>query len=141
MLKLRLHRFNNLTFDVPQDFGFREFFLAGKKKHGDWYDVTISYPRKARTTGDNSQNHRIAYLCNIIAAENAYEGFTTYQSVKDLGKLRAIKRGYPYRWVKVPGYADLVAPYHESELDTVQASYLIDELEFMAAECGICTAK
>jgi hypothetical protein len=138
-IKLRLLRDKNLSFFLPVPFPYRDFFINGKEKHGDWYDVEISYPRKPRTTGDKSQNHRIAFLCNIIAAENAFEGFTTYQSVKDLAKLRAIKRGYPYRWAKVPGYADAVLPCHENELDTVQAGYLIDELEQMAAECGIDT--
>ena len=132
-------RIENLSFQIPTNFAHRDFFRIGKEKHGDWYLLKISYPRKVRTTGDLSQNHRIAYLCNIIAAENMIEGFTDYQSVKDLAKLRAIKRGYPYRWA--PKMDDVVIPYHENELDTIQAGYLIDELEQMAAECGIDTTS
>jgi hypothetical protein len=139
-IELTLKRTQNLSFEVPVNFPYREFFKAGKERHGDNYLVKISHPRKRRTTGELSQNHRIAFLCNIIAAENAYEGYTTYQAVKDLAKLRAIKRGYPYRWStawidgkEIP----IVCPKHEDELDTIEASYLIDELEMMAAEKGI----
>ena len=140
-IELILEREKNLSFKVPASFPYKNFFAIGREKHGDKYLVKISYPRKPRTTGQFSQNHKIAFLCTLIVAENAYEGYTTYQAVKDLAKLRAIKRGYPYRWIKIPlsdgTFFENISPWHEDELDTIQASYLVDELEAMAAEKGL----
>lgn len=141
-IDLLLKRKENLTFEVPNNFAYKDFFKRGREKHQDIYRVKISYPMKRRTTGKKSQNHRIAFLCNLIAAEcSGIEGMSTYQQVKDLAKLRAIKRGYPYRWIKFirpdgqPG--ENLAPFHEDEIDTVQAGFLNDELEQMTAEMGI----
>jgi hypothetical protein len=103
------------------------------------------FDRKPRTTGGLSQNHRIAYLCNLIAGEVNKPGETreSYQSVKDLAKLRAIKRGYPYKFANVigpnGGMRECILPAHESDIDTVAAMHLIDELELLAAESGIDT--
>lgn len=142
-LELLLKRKQLLDFEVPPELfsTIKRFCSVGKEKHQDVYRVTISYPMKRRTTGKNSQNTRIAFLCNIIAAENAIEGATDYQSVKDLAKLRAIKRGYPYRWMKarMPDGSEIVSivPKHEDEIDVIEAGYLIDELEQMLSELGI----
>ena len=103
------------------------------------------FDRKPRTTGELSQNHRIAYLCNLIAGEVNKPGETreSYQSVKDLAKLRAIKRGYPFVWANVTGpnghTIKTVIPKHESDIDTISASLLIEELHQMSAEMGIDT--
>lgn len=103
------------------------------------------FDRKPRTTGELSQNHRIAYLCNLIAGEANQPGIPreSYQSVKDLAKLRAIKRGYPFSWHNVTGpnghTIKTVMPAHESDISTVEAMHLIDELHAMAAEMGIDT--
>jgi len=141
-LDLLLKRTTNLNFEVPTNFTQKEFFARGREKHNDMYRVKISYPTKRRTTGERSQNHRIAFLSNLIAAENSgIDGMATYQQVKDLAKLRAIKRGYPYRWIKYirpDGQSgENLAPYHEDELDRQQAGLLMDELEQMIAESGM----
>lgn len=142
-LELLLHRRQNLDFDVPLELypSIKQFCVQGQQKHGDMYRVTIAYPARRRSTGKNSQNTRIAFLSNLIAAENAIEGATTYQSVKDLAKLRAIKRGYPYRWIKAKmpdgSVIESIYPKHEDELDVIEAGYLIDELEAMGAEIGL----
>jgi hypothetical protein len=98
------------------------------------------FDRKPRTTGGMSQNHRVAYLANAIAAEANKAGVVreTYESVKMLAKFRAIKRGYPFDWIKVTGphgrIIDNVIPWSEAKVDTVQCGYLIDELEQMFSE-------
>lgn len=136
-IQITAKRIDRLNFEVPSNFPYRDFFRIGKESHKDTYNLKISYIKTPRTTGDLSQNHKIAFLCNIIAAENAYEGFTTYQSVKDLAKLRAIKRGYPYRYAELGAGEKTIIPYHENEISKHEASYLIDELLYMAAEVGI----
>jgi len=118
-----------------------KIYKAFDKAHGRC-ELEI-FDRKPRTTGELSQNHRIAYLCNLIAGEVNKPGETreSYQSVKDLAKLRAIKRGYPYVWVNVTGpqghTIKSVLPAHESDISTIEAAMLIDELELLAAEAGI----
>lgn len=115
-----------------------KIYKAFDKAHGRC-ELEI-FDRKPRTTGELSQNHRVAYLCNAIVAEANKPGMKreTYESVKMLAKFRAIKRGYPFDWIKVQGpngrIIDNVMPWSEADTDTIQCGYLIDELEQMLAE-------
>jgi hypothetical protein len=115
-----------------------KIYKAFDKAHGRC-ELEI-FDRKPRTTGELSQNHRVAYLCNAIAAEVNKPGVPreSYESVKLLAKFRAIKRGFPFDWINVTGpngrTIKNVMPWSESKLDTVQCGILIDELEQMFAE-------
>jgi len=88
--------------------------------------VQIQPPVKKRTTGAGSQSHHInghvASIANFTGED--------FDVIKSEAKKRAIKRGYPYR----TGLFGNVEPWSETELDTVQAGYLIDELHQIAAE-------
>jgi hypothetical protein len=83
---------------------------------------------KSRTTGWKSQNHHIHGHEIQIARELGQDPDT----IHDYAKREAIARGYPYDVLN-----DIVIPWSESRIDTLQASYLIDELHQIAAEYGI----
>ena len=96
------------------------------KNRGGNIRLQLSPPVKKRTTGEGSQNHHInAHVTSI--ANFTGEDFAV---IKMEAKNRAIKRGYPYRTDMFGN----VEPWSETELDTVQAGYLIDELHQIAAE-------
>jgi hypothetical protein len=118
---------DTLSFQIPKD--LRQRFADEIKKGKGFYHVRISIPRRGRTTGEGSQNHHI----NGHVAQIAEETGNDFQDVKDGAKLRAIKRGYPYDTLP-NGW---IVPKSESDLDTVQAGYLTEELHQIAAELGI----
>ena len=125
-----------IAFEVPTN--LRGALLKEIQKSPDFLSVQIGRPYKPRTTGDMSQNHKIAALINLITDETGY----TYDEVKMQAKFNAIRQDYPYRWRKVwnpktRDYVEQVDPYHENEIDTQQAAILISELQIMCAELGI----
>jgi hypothetical protein len=104
----------------------------------EWNAITIGKPQKPRTTGDLSQNHKVYAYLNALAQVTGHE----VAELKMLAKYQAVKRGYPYRWIKVWNpeqgcYVDQIEPKHEYELSTVECSYLIEELAYMCADAGI----
>lgn len=129
---------NRILFEIPKSLQSNLWSLI--KKFPTLVRVRIGSPRKMRTTGDLSQNHKIAALCNAIGEETGH----TYNEVKMLAKYDALAMGYPYRWVTIknPETGQLVQqiePYHENELDTQQASILIEALLIRCADLGIQT--
>lgn len=95
----------------------------------DGFDVTIRTPTKPRTTGWRSQNHRIN---GFIQQISMYSGMD-FETLKVYFKKKALTRGYPF---ETDPDGDAV-PYSEARIDTVQASYLINEIEQFAAENDI----
>ena len=83
---------------------------------------------KGRSTGWKSQNHHIRGHEAQIARELGQDA----DSIHDYMKREAISRGYPYDLIN-----DIVIPWSESRIDTLQASMLIDEIHQFAAEYGI----
>jgi hypothetical protein len=125
-----------ISFHVPK--AVHDSLAAELEKSPDFSFVRIGKPRKPRTTGALSQNHKIAALINLITDLSGH----TYNEVKTWAKFNGIGRGYPYRFIKVfhPVQRQLieqVEPYHEDEIDTVQAGVLIQELQFICDEMGI----
>jgi len=100
-----------------------------KQKGVNFYSIVLDRPHKPRTTGRKSQNHAIngyiQQICNFTGDDFAY---LKYQL-----KFKAIGRGYPCR-TNIHG--DPV-PFSESEIDTIQAGYLIETIQQEAAEMGI----
>lgn len=114
-----------ITFRIPIDYQIAVDALA--EKH-EWLTVSISRPRKPRTTGKGSQNsHAWGHMAQI-ARETGHEVY----EIEYLAKYRAIKRGYP-----VNTCLGMPVPKSQSEIDTLEAGYLIDELHMIAAENGI----
>lgn len=101
-----------------------------EQKYSGFMRLEISPPYKPRTTGKESQNNLIWKLITEIAKQTGNE----IQDVEEAVKERACKRGYPYRVNKITGRAK---PKSMTEIDTVEASYLIDELYQVCAEYGV----
>jgi hypothetical protein len=125
-----------VSYEIP-----KSLRLAYKKeieRSPEYNTVTIDRPHKPRTTGDLSQNHKLYALLNELAQTTGHE----VAELKMLAKYQAVKRGYPYRWIKVwnpeqQTYIDQIEPKHEYELSTVECSYLIEEVTALCVEAGI----
>lgn len=119
-----------LSFRIPPMLrdGLAALIVKGQK-YEDWYSVTIKLPRRPRTTGDKSQNHRINGFIQQIAAATG-NGF---EAVKMYLKTEAISEGWPCE--TLPN--GTVVPKSESEASVEEASILIGTIERFAAEWGI----
>lgn len=139
----RIHRIktgNRLTvaFEIPASREAEYAALVEKGQPSDIYDVTISTLRRKRTTGWKSQNHRLNSHVMQIAKETGND----FGDVKMFVKRRAITRGLPF--MTRPN-GDIVyslvdgepLPISESDMDTVQCGYVIDEINILAGELGI----
>ena len=102
------------------------------KKHGGYIQIEVSPPYKKRTTGELSQNNLIWRLITLIANETGNE----LADVEAAAKERAVKRGYPYRVNQITGR---ITPLSMTEINTLEAGYLIDELHALCAEMDINT--
>jgi len=87
--------------------------------------VRIAVPRKPRSTGKDSQNHRlngfIQQLCMFTGDD--------FDAMKMEVKRRAIKRGYPFKTALGGG----PVPQSEADSSMVECAMLIDEVEAVAA--------
>ena len=128
----------SMAFEVPKSrrVEYREFII--KAHPADRFDLVLSTPRKKRTTGPWSQNHRLNGHCAQIAQETGQD----FDTVKLYCKRAAIKRGLP---LKIGPNGDPVysildgepVPISESEMDTIQCGWVIEEVNILAAELGI----
>ena len=99
-------------------------------RHGGHVQLEMCPPYRKRTTGNESQNSHIWAHIQQISEETGNE----VSDVEDYVKLRAVKRGYPYHINKLTGE---IKPESMTKINTVEASYLIDELHMIAAEMEI----
>ena len=104
------------------------------RKYNDYYRITIAPPYKKRTTGNRSQNHCINGWIQIIASETGND----FHYLKYILKCKAITRGYPIKHdddgkelIDIEGNP---IPESEANINTVQAGYLIEEIQQLAAE-------
>jgi len=111
--------------DVPAGYGPALQSLA--LKHGI-LTVRVSEVRKRRTTGERSQNHRLNGFIQQICVETGND----FHAVKEVVKLRAISRGYPF-----DTFNGVTIPRSEADSSTVECSLLIAEVEQLAAELEI----
>ena len=107
-------------------------YQAEARQAGRKLIVRVSRWYKPRTTGYRSQNTRIHGFAQQCLAALGWEGVTLEQFIYWM-KHRARSRGFPFH-VFPDG---LAAPASERDCDTVDASYLIDEIEQFAAANGI----
>ena len=82
---------------------------------------------RSRSTGWKSQNHHI----NGHIAQLAREFAMDFDTIKLHLKHQAISRGYPYDLLD-----DCVYPWSETRIDTLQASFLIDEIHQFSVDHG-----
>lgn len=125
---LNTHSRAAICFELPEK--FRPLWLAmTEKAKTDYWCLKITRPRVPRTTGEKSQNHHINGHCQQITWETG----NSFAAVKERIKVLAIDRGYPIE--TLPDGS--VMPKSESDIDTVEAGYLIDTIHQFAAEWNI----
>ena len=101
-----------------------------ENKYGGYVKLEMSPPYKPRTTGEGSQNSKIWGMIQQIAEVTGNE----LSDIEDAVKERAVKRGYPYKVNPITGK---IKPVSMTTINTVEASYLIEELYQLAAEYEI----
>lgn len=125
-VRVKTGKRNQVTFDIPED--YCGLYAELVRRSPDCLSLEIGLPRKARTTGEDSQNHKINGAIQEICIPLGLD----FDALKYYLKYKAIDRGYPFDTI-----GDLVVPWSETRLDTVQASYLIETIMQFAAENNI----
>lgn len=121
-----------LAFELPAEPEAREalraFLVSCQKQTNDYISVSLTKPFKPRTTGPNSQNHKlngmIMQLCNYTGND--------YDSVKYCIKMLAVEQlGYPFKEL-----GGRLLPKGEHECSTEECSLLIEAAYLLGAELG-----
>lgn len=113
-----------------------------ERKHNGYVSLSFAVPYKKRTSGRKSQNSAIHGYAQCIAECTGEE----MERIKDYCKRKAIRRGYP---VKKDDNGNIIIskldgepiPESSGKVNTVEAGYLIDELQQLASELGIILPK
>lgn len=105
-------------------------YQTSKDKYNGYFKIDIQKPYPARTTGAGSQNNKFYALVTELCKATGND----VEDVKDALKEKAIKRGYPYRVNKLTGR---IKPYSTTEVNTLEMSYLIEEVIQECCELGI----
>jgi hypothetical protein len=109
------------TFDTPMK-------VFTDKLRGGPAVIQLKKWYKSRTTGWKSQNAHINGHIQQIAEQTGND----FETVKVYCKTEAIGAGYPFDLL-----GDIVIPWSEARIDTVQAAILIDVIHRLAAEYGV----
>ena len=122
-----------LVFLPPEEAGLQEAIKKVLRhcaeKNNDFVTVTLSTPKKPRTTGSGSQNHHlnghIMQICN--------ETGNDYDSVKMVIKQIAMEQfGFPFQTI-----AGKAVPKRERDCSTEECAMLIEASHYLAADMGI----
>jgi len=97
------------------------------------FKLTIEPPFRKRSTGKNSQNHRINGFIQQIAVSTG----VPFNGLKEYCKAEAIGEGYPF--VTLPTGA--VMGKSEADISVDEAMILSATIERIAAEWGIVLAE
>lgn len=131
---------NKLILTIPDNLSrkVKDLLSLCDKKHGGFLRVDLSPPYSPRSTGKFSQNHKINGSIMQICEETGND----FEDVKMYVKKRALRRGYPCVKDKngVPKLSLVTGdflPKSEKYINTIEAGYLIEEIEQLAAEYGI----
>lgn len=116
---------------IPDDYKqtFLDLIKYCNEKRGGYMRLILQPPFKHRSTGPKSQGNHINGHVFQISNTTGEE----FEVVKMEAKRRSMKRGYPWKSDIFGG----TQPLHEYEIDTEQASFLIDELHMIADFLGI----
>ena len=99
------------------------------RRFGGYALASVSTPRRARTTGEGSQNHHLNGHIMQICRETGND----YDTVKAAVKQIAVEQmGYPYREV-----AGRIVPQGERDCDTEECAKLIEAAHVLAGDLGI----
>ena len=112
---------------IPDDYKqtFLDLIKYCTEKRGGFLRLILSPPFKHRSTGPKSQGNHINGHVQQISNTTGEE----FDVIKMEAKRRSMKRGYPWR----PDIFGGTQPVSETEIDTEQAGFLIDELHMIAA--------
>jgi hypothetical protein len=131
-----------LAFIPPEGQSAREalkqLLTKCEEKHGGFVSLTFKVPYKKRTSGAHSQNSCIHGYATVIANATGH----TVEEIKTIAKKRAFRRGYPIKKDDQgrPIYSKLTGEpiaASSAEINTIEAGYLIEELQQIAAELEI----
>ena len=124
-----------ISFRLPESMvdTVEAFFQRYDEKHNYYYTVKISPPRKPRTTGNKSQNHRLNGFIQQIAIATGQP----FDDIKKRAKQIAVDMGYPMLtdnngkpiydvWGNVQGIS-------EADSSTAECALLINAVEQIAA--------
>lgn len=116
---------------IPDDYKqtFLDLIKYCNEKRGGFMRLVLTPPFRHRSTGEKSQNHAINGFVQQIANSTGED----FDVIKMHAKRSAIKRGYP---IRDDLFGD-VQPLSETEIDSEQAGFLIDELHMIADFLGI----
>lgn len=133
-VSLVLHRNEKLSFEPPAR-GTDEYYLLlnvinyCKAKYNDYIRITFQPPYKKRSTGDNSQNHKLNGMIMQICRETG----SSYDAVKNKIKMIAVETmGYPYE-----DFKGVITPKGERDCNTEECSKLIESAYMLGADLGI----
>ena len=116
---------------IPDDYKqtFLDLIKYCNEKRGGFMRLILSPPFKHRSTGPLSQGNHINGHVHQIANRTGED----FDVIKMHAKRSAIKRGYP---IRDDLFGD-VQPLSETEIDSEQAGFLIEELHMIADFLGI----
>lgn len=138
----RIQQKGVISFLPPADEGLREaikgVLRVCRDKYADYTKLTLEPPYKPRTTGKDSQNHRINGFIQQICVKTGLD----FADVKMYCKIRAVSMGYPIMQDAQGHYITSLIngqPIPESEkyINTEQAGILSQAVEMVAAEMGV----
>jgi hypothetical protein len=129
---------------ITTDSGILSFFIPvelrglDSTESGKYYCVSVSRPRKPRSTGPHSQNHRL----NGFISQFCQSTGNDKEDIKLYVKRKAMRRGLPMLtnekgdivYSKVDGEP---LPISEADMSSEECSWCIAEIEQLAAECGV----
>ena len=118
------------TLAVPAGFlgPLVDLLQRADKQRGGYVTLSVSLPRRPRTTGPQSQNNHAHGHAQQIAEHTGHE----VDEVLVCAKARAVKRGYPVDMI-----GGVAVPWSQARISTVECGHLIDELHQIAAELDV----
>jgi len=125
------------TFQLLSD--YREAFaILYQRVKGAVWELTAGKWYKKRTTGYRSQSAHFHGHCQTICEDTGND----MNDVKLFLKRRAVRRGYPLQKTETGDIRLSIVdgeplPQSESEADTIQEGYLIEEAHQLAAEYSV----
>jgi len=125
------------TFQLLSD--YREAFeILHQRVKGAVWELTAGKWYRRRTTGWKSQNHRlngfVSQFCDVTGND--------FDDIKLFVKRKAMRRGLPPKtdhrgkiiYSKIDGEP---LPISEADMDTVQCSWVIEEIQQLSAEYSV----
>lgn len=135
-VKLTLKRVfvkGKLCFELPEDTraieAMSKVLRLCRDKNNDYVCVSLDTPRRPRTTGPKSQNHKLNGMLMQICQETGND----YDTVKYCAKMIAVEElGYPFKVI-----ADHILPQGERACSTEECAKLIEATYILGAQLGI----